>query len=101
MYQVSQIARIARISSRMRAAGALHGMLKRLVMCGRICEPSPRMKRPRETALRSWAVCASVIGLRANATAIEVISSSRELSTAASTSGRNGSLAISAVTTPS
>jgi hypothetical protein len=39
--------------------------------------------------------------LRAKATAIEVISSSRVVCSAASASGRNGSLEISAVTPPS
>ena len=48
MSQASQIARMARISSRMRAAGWLHGIENRLVMCGLIWLPSPRMNRPFE-----------------------------------------------------
>ena len=69
---VSQIARMARIISRMRGAGWLHSIEKRFVMCGLIWLPRPRMKRPCEYVCRSHAVLASVIGLRANATAIDV-----------------------------
>ena len=36
-------------------------------MCGLICVPSPRLNRPCDASCRSYAVCASVIGLRANA----------------------------------
>ena len=74
--QVSQIARIARIISRIRGAGWLHGIEKRFVMCGLICEPSPRMNRPFDSDWRSHARLASVIGLRENATAMPVPSSS-------------------------
>ena len=81
---VSQIARIARIISRMRGAGWLHSMLNRLVMCGLIWLPSPRMNRPLENACRSQPMWASVIGLRANATAIDVPSSSCSVCSAAS-----------------
>src|SRR5262249_20649235 len=44
---------------------------------------------------------ASVIGLRANATAIEVPSSRRSVCSAATTRGRNGSCVISALRAPS
>ena len=43
---------------------------------------------------------ASVIGLRAKATAIAVPSSSRSVCSAASSSGKNGSWLVSAVQTP-
>ena len=72
LFQQSQMARMARIISRIRAAGWLHGIEKRLVMCGLIWLPSPRMKRPFEKACRSQPTLASIIGLRAKATAIEV-----------------------------
>ena len=81
--QVSQIARIARISSRMRGAGWLHSIENRLVMCGLIWLPRPRMNRPLENACRSQPMLASVIGLRANATAIDVPSSSCSVCSAA------------------
>ena len=85
----------------MRAAGCDHGMLKRFVMCGRICDPIPRMKRPFETRFRSWLVFARIIGFRANATAIDVMSSTRSVCSAASARGRNGSFETSADTMPS
>jgi len=46
--QFDQIARIARMNSRMRRSGCDQGMLKRFVMCGRIWEPRPRIRRPCE-----------------------------------------------------
>ena len=49
------------------------------------------MNRPFEYACRSHARVASVIGLRAKATAIDVPSSSSVVCSAASSSGRNGS----------
>jgi hypothetical protein len=54
------------------------------------------MKRPRAAACRSFAVYATVMGLRANATAMEVPSSIRDVATAATASGRNGSWLTSA-----
>ncbi len=84
----------------MRGAGWLHSIEKRLVMCGLIWLPSPRMNRPFENACRSHAVLASVIGERAKATAIDVPSSSFSVCSAASSSGRNGSCDVSAVQTP-
>ena len=80
----------------MRAAGRDHGMEKRRVICGLICEPSPRVKRPFAYWFKSQARLAIVIGLRANATLIEVVSAIVSLCSAASTSGKNGSLLISA-----
>ena len=97
---VSQMARIARIISRIRGAGWLHSIENRFVMCGLIWLPRPRMNRPPEYAWRSQAVLASVIGLRANATAIDVPSSSVSVCSAASNSGRNGSCDVSAVHAP-
>ena len=44
---------------------------------------------------------AMIIGLRANATAIPVPSSMRSVCSAASSSGKNGSCAVSAVSRPS
>ncbi|SKU67032.1 Uncharacterised protein [Mycobacteroides abscessus subsp. abscessus] len=42
------MARTASTMSRIRAAGLLHGMSNRRVMCGLICVPSPKMNRPPE-----------------------------------------------------
>ncbi len=47
-----QMARRASTNSRMRATGFDHVALKRFSMCGLICEPSPRMKRPRREHLQ-------------------------------------------------
>ena len=85
----------------MRAAGCDHGIENRRSMCGLICEPSPRKKRPFECRCRSFAVYAVSIGVRANATAMPVPSSMRFVCSAAITSGRNGSLPVSAVISPS
>ena len=74
---VAQMARRARIISRMRAAGWPHAIEKRLVMWGLIWLPRPRRKRPLEKRWRSWALWARVIGLRAKATAMPVPSSMR------------------------
>ncbi len=84
----------------MRGAGWLHSIEKRLVMCGLIWLPRPRMNRPFENACRSQAVLASVIGDRAKATAIDVPSSRCSVCSAPSSSGRNGSWDVSAVHTP-
>ena len=45
-------------------------MPKRRSMCGLICVPNPRMKRPLLNACKSHAMYARFIGLRANAIAI-------------------------------
>ena len=74
----------------MRGAGWLHSMVNRLVMCGLIWLPSPRMKRPLEKACRSQPMLASVIGLRANATAIDVPSSSVRCARRRAAAGRTG-----------
>ncbi len=58
------------------------------------------MKRPLENDCRSHARPASVIGLRAKATAIDVPSSISDVCSAASSSGRNGSWFVSAVQAP-
>jgi hypothetical protein len=96
-----QTARMAMMYSRIRAAGDDQGIEKRLVMCGLICDPSPRMKRPFDAVWRSLAVTAVVIGLRAKATAMPVPSSTRAVSRDASRRGRNGSWLVSAVQRPS
>ncbi len=100
-FQHAQMARIARIISRMRAAGCDHGIENRLVMCGLIWLPRPRMNRPCEAACRSHAVWARVMGLRAKATAMPVARSMRSVCCAASSSGKNGSWLVSADQTPS
>ena len=89
------------MSSRMRAAGCDHGIENRFSMCALIWLPRPRRKRPWEYAWRSWPRFASVIGLRANATAMPVPSSSVSVCSAATRSGRNGSWFVSAVSAPS
>src|SRR6478672_2396846 len=63
-------------------------MLNRFSMCGCTCEPSPRLNRPSEYACRSHPMLATVMGLRANATAMLVPSSMRVVCSAASTNGR-------------
>ena len=95
------MARMARMSSRIRGAGWDQGIEKRLVMCALIWEPSPRMKRPFERSWRSLASMARFMGLRANATAIPVPSSIRSVAVAATASGRKGSCAVSADQMPS
>ncbi|CAB4814074.1 unannotated protein [freshwater metagenome] len=75
-------------------------MLKRLVMCGLIWLPRPITKRPLEKLCKSQPVLARVIGLRANATAIDVPSSSVVVCSAASNKGKNGSWLVSAVHAP-
>ena len=45
----------ASTNSRMRAAGFDHCIEKRFSMCGLICVPSPRLKRPRDASCRSYA----------------------------------------------
>ena len=97
----AQMALIARIISRIRAAGCDHGIEKRLVMCGLIWLPRPRMNRPPDAACRSHAICARFIGFRANATAIPVPSSTVVVDWDARRSGKNGSCAVSAVQSPS
>jgi hypothetical protein len=96
----AQMARIARTISRIRAAGCDHGIENRRVMWALIWLPNPRMNRP-DCAWRSHDVCASVIGLRANATAIDVPRSTLVVCSAATAKGRNGSWLVSAVHMPS
>ena len=86
-----QMARMARIISRMRGAGCDHGMEKRFVMCGLIWLPIPSMNRPLVSSWRSLATTASVIGLRAKATVIPVPNSSFSVAAAPMAMGRNGS----------
>ena len=62
VFQQSQMARMARIISRMRGAGCDHGMENRRVMWGLIWLPSPRMKRPAERWLIVIADCAISTG---------------------------------------
>ena len=73
------MARMARIISRMRAAGCDHGIEKRRVMWALIWLPRPRMNRPSEAACRSHDVWARVMGLRAKATAMAVPRSTRSV----------------------
>ena len=75
-------------------------MLNRLVMCGLIWLPSPKTNRPWENDCKSQPIFANVIGLRANATAMEVPISSCFVCSAARSSGKNGSCAVSAVHPP-
>ncbi len=94
------MARMARMSSRIRAAGFDQGIEKRFSMCGLIWLPRPRMNRPCDAAWRSQAMLARVIGVRANATAMPVPSSTRSVACEARRSGKNGSWAVSAVQMP-
>ena len=59
------------------------------------------MNRPSDAACRSHAIWARFIGLRAKATAIPVPSSTARVDCDASSSGKNGSCAVSAVHSPS
>jgi hypothetical protein len=93
---VSQIARIASTTSRIFGAGDSNFTEKRRSLCPLTCEPRPRMKRPPEALARSQAMCARIIGLRGNATAIDVPSLIRDVTVAATASGRNGSCCVSA-----
>ncbi len=86
---------MARIISRIRGAGWLHSMENRLVMCGLIWLPSPRVNLPCDIACRSHPMLASNIGLRANATAIDVPRSIVVVWSAAMAIGRNGSCDVS------
>ena len=92
---------MARISSRIRAAGCDHGMENRFSMCGLIWDPRPSMNRPFDRVWRSLATVASVIGFRAKATAMPVPSSMRSVAWAARARGRNGSWDVSADQMPS
>ena len=56
----------------MRSTGLPHGIEYRFSMCGLIWLPRPRMNRPSETWARFHAEYATVIGVRAKATAIAV-----------------------------
>ena len=94
------MARTACTISRMRAAGLLHSIEKRLVMWGLIWLPSPSTKRPCDSVCRSQPMLASSIGLRAKATAMAVPSSTSRVLVAATARGRNGSWGPSSVHTP-
>ena len=94
----AQIARIARMNSRMRGAGCDHGIENRFSMCGLIWLPRPRMKRPFEYALQVVGRCtpaSSACGRTRPRSPVP--SSMRSVCSAASTSGRNGSWLVSAV----
>ena len=70
-------------------------------MCGLICEPSPSVKRPPESAWQSLAASATVIGLRAKATAIAVPISTFSVRSAATAQPRKGSIWVSNAHQPS
>ncbi len=89
------------MNSAIRRTGWLHGIPKRFSMCGWIWVPKPRMNRPREYACRSQPRLASVMGLRAKATAMLVPSSILVVCSAANVNGRKGSWLISPVQQPS
>ena len=64
-------------------------------MWGLICEPRPSVKRPSESAWTSFACSATVIGLRAKATAIEVPIPIVSVRSAAIAQARKGSIWVS------
>ena len=70
-------------------------------MCGLICEPSPSVNRPPDSACTSLACSATVIGFRANATTIDVPISIRSVRSAAMAQARNGSIWVSNAHQPS
>jgi hypothetical protein len=94
--QQSQIARMARTTSRIFGAGDSNFTEKRRSLWPFTCEPSPRMNRPPEALARSQEMLARIMGLRGNATAIEVPSLIFDVTVAATASGRNGSCWVSA-----
>ena len=93
--QASQMARMARTSSRRRAAGRDQGIEYLRSMCGRTWVPSPRVNRPADTSCRSRPTVASNMGVRAKAMAMAVPRRRVVVRSAASTSGRNGSWRVS------
>ena len=94
--QQSQIVRSASTISRILGAGDSNFTEKRRSLWPFTCEPSPRMKRPPEALARSQQMWARTIGLRGNATAMEVPSLMRAVTVAATASGKNGSCCVSA-----
>ena len=94
--QQSQIARRARTTSRIFGAGDSNFTEKRRSLWPFTCEPSPRMNRPPEALARSQEIWARIMGLRGNATAIEVPSLIVDVTVAATASGRKGSCWVSA-----
>ena len=70
-------------------------------MCGLICDPSPSVKRPPESAWTSLACSATVIGLRAKATTIAVPIPIVSVRSAAIAQARNGSICVSNANQPS
>ena len=66
-------------------------MLNRLLDVRPDLRAKPRLNRPAEYDCRSQPRFATVIGLRAKATAMLVPTSSRDVCSAASSTGRNGS----------
>jgi len=67
------------------------GIENRLVICGLICDPSPKINLPSETKLRSYPMLAKIMGFLEKATAMDVINSTFSVAIAAETRGRNGS----------
>src|SRR5579883_3435200 len=88
--QVRQIARTAWMYSRSFGTGGSHGIPNRRSTWALTCVPRPSNNRPPEIRLRSHAVCAVTMGLRENATATPVPSSSRVVACAASARATNG-----------
>ncbi len=62
-----------------------------------ICDPRPSPNRPPDSNWRSFAATATVIGLRANATASPVLTLTRLVRAAATASPTNGSCLVSAI----
>src|SRR3989338_323395 len=93
--QQSQIARSAWTISRIFGPGDSNFTENRRSLWPLTWVPRPRMNRPSEAFARSQAMCARIIGLRGNATAIAVPSLTREVTVAATASGRNGSCCVS------
>ena len=92
---------MARMNSRMRAAGWDQGIENRRSMWARTWDPRPSRNRPDDRACRSQAVVARAMGLRAKATAMDVPSSMGAAAVAARASGRKGSWLSSADQRPS
>jgi predicted RNA-binding protein with TRAM domain len=83
-----QMARTARTYSRIQGPAGDQGRPYRRSICALTCVPSPRMKRPPESACRSQAFCAITIGLRGKAIVTAVPSSIVRLCSAAISSGK-------------
>ena len=86
---------MARIASAIFGAGDSNFTEKRRSLCALTWVPRPSVKRPPEAFCRSHAMWAVIIGLREKTVAILVPSLMRDVTVAATPSGRYGSCWVS------